>query len=130
MICYVYVPINSLWLSDAICGQRYVNTGSLSDAICGQRYVNTGSDNGLLPDDTEPSPEPVLNSHQWGSVAFNLDQFLGKCSIYQFQNQIENYIPKNYNHIFKLHPYSKELQIYINQASISHFCIWSISNQF
>ena len=38
-------------------------------------WVNTGSGNGLLPDDTKPSPEPMLTYHQWGPVIFIWGQF-------------------------------------------------------
>ena len=40
-----------------------------------QMWVNTGSGNGLVPDGTEPLPEPMLTSHQWGAVAFIWEQF-------------------------------------------------------
>ena len=42
--------INSLWPSDAIWRQEI--------------WVTIGSGNGLLPDGTKPSPEPMLTYHQ------------------------------------------------------------------
>ena len=33
---------------------------------------NIGWDNGVLPDDTKPLPEPILTCHQWGIVAFSV----------------------------------------------------------
>ena len=39
-----------------------------------QICVNTGSDNSLLPDDTKPSPEPVLIYHQWCQETFTFIQ--------------------------------------------------------
>ena len=41
--------------------------------------VNTGSDNGLLPDGTNPLPEPMLTRRQWGFVAFTCRQFHRDC---------------------------------------------------
>ena len=43
-----------------------------------------GSGNGLLPDSTEPIPEPVLTYHQWGPVAFIWGQFHCNSSIFQW----------------------------------------------
>ena len=57
--------INSLWPSDNIWQSEIL--------------VNTGSGNGLLPDSTKPSPEPIL-TNQWGLVAFTWRQFYRKCS--------------------------------------------------
>ena len=51
----------SLWPSDTIWQHRI-------------DLVNTGSGNSLLPDGTKPFPEPMMTSHQWGSVAFTLKQ--------------------------------------------------------
>ena len=42
-------------------------------------YGNVGSGNGLLPDGTNPLPEPVLTNHQWGLMAFIWGQFHRKC---------------------------------------------------
>ena len=36
--------------------------------------VNIGSGNGLLPNGTKPSPEPMLTYHQYGSLKFILDK--------------------------------------------------------
>ena len=38
-------------------------------------WVNIGPGNGLLPDGTNPLPEPMLTCHQWCSVAFTWDKF-------------------------------------------------------
>ena len=32
--------------------------------------LNTGSGNGVLPDGTKPSPEPMLTYHQWDPLEF------------------------------------------------------------
>ena len=40
-----------------------------------QIWVNVGSGNGLLPDGTNPLPEPMLTDHQWSPVTFILGQF-------------------------------------------------------
>ena len=47
-------------------------------------WVSIGSSNGLLPDGTNPLPEPMLTYHQWNSVVPTWDQFHTKCSRYQF----------------------------------------------
>ena len=47
-----------------------------------QIWVNIGSDNGLLPDDTKPLPEPMLTNHQWGVMAFTWGQYHRKCPRY------------------------------------------------
>ena len=53
---------------------------------CGQvaslNLVNIGSGNGLLPDGTQPFPEPMFTDHWWGLVAFTWEQFYRKCSRY------------------------------------------------
>ena len=36
-------------------------------------------DNGLLPDNTKPLPEPMFAANFWGSVAFTWEQFYSKC---------------------------------------------------
>ena len=38
-------------------------------------WVNIGSGNGLLPDGTKPSPEPLLIYHQYGLLASIWVQF-------------------------------------------------------
>ena len=38
-------------------------------------WVNIGSGNGLLPDGTKPSPEPMLTDRQWNPMTFILGQF-------------------------------------------------------
>ena len=38
-------------------------------------WVNIDSGNGLLPDGTKPSPEPMLTYHQYGQVTFISGQF-------------------------------------------------------
>ena len=53
--------IDILWLSDTAT----------------EIWVKTGSGNGILPDGTKSLPELMLTSHQWGSVAFNWEQFHG-----------------------------------------------------
>ena len=57
-------------------------------------WVNTGSGIGLLPDGTKPLPEPMLISHQWGSVAFIWEQFCKRCISYQSQKLAWNYLSK------------------------------------
>ena len=46
-----------------------VNSSSPNDSIQWQILVNIGLSNILLPDGTEPLPEPKLTYHQRGSVA-------------------------------------------------------------
>ena len=48
-----------------------------------QIWVNIRSVNGLLPDGTKPSPEPMLTYHQWSAVAFILGQFHKRCLNHQ-----------------------------------------------
>ena len=36
----------------------------------GENMVNDGSGNDLLPDGTQPLPEPMLTNHPWGLMAF------------------------------------------------------------
>ena len=50
-------------------------------------WVNIGSRNGLLPDGTKPSHEPMLTKSQWSHVAFNCGQLHRKC----WRNQFEKY---------------------------------------
>ena len=38
-------------------------------------WVNFGSGNGLLPDSTEPLPEPMLTDHHWSPLTFILAPF-------------------------------------------------------
>ena len=56
----IHVKVNLLWTSDV----KWWHI-----------RVNTGSGDGLVPDDTKPSPEPMLTYHQFGSVAFIFNQF-------------------------------------------------------
>ena len=42
-----------------------------SDAMATWIWVNIGPGNGLLPDGTEPLPEPMLTYHQWLPVTFS-----------------------------------------------------------
>ena len=46
-------------------------------------WVNIGLGNGLLPDGTKPSPEPMLIDHQWSPVTFILGQFHKRCLNHQ-----------------------------------------------
>ena len=41
-------------------------------------WVNIGSGNGLLPDGTMPSPEPML-THHWVAMTFTCGQFHERC---------------------------------------------------
>ena len=50
------VSLNSLWPSDAIWREI---------------WVNIGSGNGLLPNGTKPLPEPMLTYNQWDSPGRN-----------------------------------------------------------
>ena len=52
--------------------QCYVLRNSWSRYVASDIWLNTASGNGLLPDGTEPLPEPMLTNHQWDSVAFTL----------------------------------------------------------
>ena len=40
-----------------------------------QILVNTSPANGLMPDGTKPTPEPMLTNLQWGPVTFIWQQF-------------------------------------------------------
>ena len=60
----------------------FINSMWPSDTIWQQMWVNIGSGNGLLPDGTKPLPESVLTNHQWGLAAFISEHFHWKCSGY------------------------------------------------
>ena len=49
---------------------QQINSLWPSDAVWWQIWVNIGSGSGLLPDGTKPLPEPMLTNDQWGVVAF------------------------------------------------------------
>ena len=53
--------------------------------------ANIGSGNALVPSGNKPLPGPMLTHHQWGSVAFNQEQFHSKCPRYQSLKRFENY---------------------------------------
>ena len=61
--------------------------------------VNIGSGNVLLPDSTEPLPEPMLTSHQWGSVVFTVDHLRRQCSRYQLVKWVWKFTLSNCFHI-------------------------------
>ena len=52
-----------------------VNTLWPSDTIEWQIWVNTGSGNGMLPYDTKPLPEPMLTNHQYNPETFIWEKF-------------------------------------------------------
>ena len=62
---------------------RIINSLWPSDAILWQIWVNIGSGNGLLPDGTKPLPEPMFTDHQWSPVTFILGQFHMRCFNHQ-----------------------------------------------
>ena len=74
--------------------QLTVNSLWPSDAIWQQIWVNTGSGNGLLPDGTKPLPKSMLTHHQWSPVTFILGQFHKRCLNHQSLKSLENYISK------------------------------------
>ena len=69
--------------------------------IATQIWVNIDSGNGLLPDGTKPLPEPILTSHEWGSMAFTWEQFsqwlpkqlFGKMSLKIILSELLPYFP-------------------------------------
>ena len=71
---------NSLWHNDATWWQ---GSGSiLAQAI--------GTGNGLLPDNTKPLTNPMLNNHQWGPMTFIWEQFPKPSSAISYY--LENYL--------------------------------------
>ena len=59
----IFTNVNSLWPSDAIWRQI---------------WVNIGSGNGLFPDGTKPLPEPMLTDHQWSPETVILGQAISQ----------------------------------------------------
>ena len=70
-----------------------------SDPIWWQIWVNTGSSNGLLPNSTKPLPEPMLTNHQWGLVTFTLQQLHKKYASYLSLKWVWNL--QDFSHISK-----------------------------
>ena len=62
-------------------------------------WVNIGSGNGLLPDVTEPLPEPMLTYHQWGPVALFQRQFHINCSRIKCMKEVWRLHFKNSSHV-------------------------------
>ena len=73
---------------------QWVNSLWPSDTIWREIWVNIGSGNVLLPDGTKPLPEPKLTDHQWSPVTFILGQFHKSCLNHQSLNLLKNYISK------------------------------------
>ena len=61
----------------------HVNSLWPSDAIWRQIWINIGSGNGLVPDGTKPLPEPMLTDHQWSPVTYISGQFHKRCLNHQ-----------------------------------------------
>ena len=61
----------------------FVNSLWPSDAIWREIWVNIGSGNGLLPDVTKPLPEPMLTYHHWSPVTSISGQFHERCINHQ-----------------------------------------------
>ena len=59
-------------------------------------WVNIGSGNGLLPDGTNPSPEPMLTYHQWGPVVITWGQFHIKWLSHQLFKLARKLISSNF----------------------------------
>ena len=53
--------------------------------------VSNGSGNGLVPSGTKPSPEPMLNSHLWGSMTFTIHNFAVSAQATILCDKFENY---------------------------------------
>ena len=56
---------------------------------------NIGSGNGLLPDDTKPLPEPILN-HKYGPVAITQELFYNKYLSHHLLKWAWNALIKNF----------------------------------
>ena len=57
--------------------------GGLATPYGDRTLVNIGSGNGLLPDGTQPLPEPMLTDHQWSPMTSILGQFHKRYLNYQ-----------------------------------------------
>ena len=75
-------------LLGGFCSWTFFNSLWPSDAILRQIWVNIGSGNGVLPDGTKPLPEPMLTDHQWSPLTFILGQFHKRCLNRQWLNSI------------------------------------------
>ena len=79
-IFYIKLPTSTAALLVVNSVNHYWVTGVLGIVawwcyIVQEIWVSTSSGNGLLPDNTKPLPESMLNNHQWGLLAFTYWKF-------------------------------------------------------